>query len=537
MSWPKRLIFSVVTLLASSQFSLSQQAINGFVQNNQIQTPSFNQINPVDVGAHNHNKFHGATSLNTTGVSPNGNALTITSTWNNTPSNVAPDFDNHVLLPAGNGAYNGQGSQYTRPDQPFDASGELARRIDTGQYQIGFGSGAIARLNQEIGGVATVPNPTPCLYSAGNCEEVRISGNLPASGTYSQTLHNFNQFVLPNPSAAFQTQINTEGSVGVLEVRENGQVVQPDHLGNYRFDGTLTNTGDLSSRLDIDTFNLGFAGHANGVKVVELGGVRAKLPLLDMQTAMMAYLRQSTMWNSQFRFEKTNLAQAGFAKDIVSLLDSATYLAANRNNRKIIDNENTRVFLRNFVDVALPNSTQRGQTNLLNKADKFVSPIANILNAGVSIAALTNAYADYDGNKRVVSSIEIAVAAGNLTSSVPFALPVVSARIGTAASLLDTNTKDFIKFKEGDGWDKAEAASFAVTKNALTAAGYLAAGPVGANAGATAADLSRVGVEFVAKTQFFDNAIARFFIAGTWLLTGGKRVEDQHQYFLRKSLE
>lgn len=212
---------------------------------------------------HDHYSFHSLRELDTRGIPQTGNNLFITTEWGNNAAGQVPDFDNHVLLPAGQGPYIGTGSQYTRSDQPFKSAGELFRRIDTGQFQIVFQNGtAQARLNQEVGGIATVPNPTPCVYGAGNCEEVKVSGNVP-TGTYSQTTHNFNQKLLPNPSAPYSTTITGEGRVVVRNVSVDGVAIQP-HNGVYSTSGTLNVTGDKSPRVDIEVYNLGFDPHALG---------------------------------------------------------------------------------------------------------------------------------------------------------------------------------------------------------------------------------------------------------------------------------
>lgn len=191
------------------------------------------------------------------------------------------DFDNHVLLPDGNGPYIASTLGYTpRSDQPYIGASEQPRHIYPTQYQIDFQNGtAQAAYSGDVTGGAFIPNPGGCTISTATyCEEVRIIGNIPDPGTpegfvVKQTNHLYNFPNDPNPTI----DIISYGAV-------TGQAYfkQESHLGfstdevvfigqTIRYSGiraeTLSGTGDQGTE---QTYYIGyddFQAHAAGVVV------------------------------------------------------------------------------------------------------------------------------------------------------------------------------------------------------------------------------------------------------------------------------
>ena len=193
----------------------------------------------------------------------------------------AVDFDNHVLLPDGNGPYITSTLGYTpRADQPYIGSDEQPRHVYPTQYQIDFQNGtAQAQYTGDVTGGAYIPNPSGCtISSATYCEEVIIRGNLPDPGTpegfvVRQTNHLYNFPNVPNPSidvvsygaATGRAYFKQDSHLGYSpdEVVVDGQAV--------RFTGirqeTLSGTGAQGAE---QTYYIGyndFDAHAAGVVV------------------------------------------------------------------------------------------------------------------------------------------------------------------------------------------------------------------------------------------------------------------------------
>ena len=191
------------------------------------------------------------------------------------------DFDNHVLLPDGNGPYITSTLGYTpRSDQPYIGTDEQPRHVYPTQYQIDFQNAtAQAQYTGDVTGGAYIPNPSGCtISSATYCEEVIIRGNLPDPGTpegfvVRQTNHLYNFPNTPNPSidvvsygaATGRAYFKQDSHLGYSadEVVVGGQTV--------RFTGirqeTLTGTGAQGAE---QTYYIGyndFDAHAAGVVV------------------------------------------------------------------------------------------------------------------------------------------------------------------------------------------------------------------------------------------------------------------------------
>lgn len=209
----------------------------------------------------------------------------------------AVDFDNHVLLPDGNGPYITSTLGYTpRSDQPYIGSSEQPRHIYPTQYQIDFQNGtAQAAYSGDVTGGAFIPNPGGCtIATATYCEEVRIIGNIPDPGTpegfvVKQTNHLYNFPNDPNPTIDIisygattgQAYFKQESHLGYSpnEVVFNGQTV--------RFSGirteTLSGTGDQGAE---QTYYIGFddfQAHAAGVVVHDAQRRQVASAVYDLQ--------------------------------------------------------------------------------------------------------------------------------------------------------------------------------------------------------------------------------------------------------------
>lgn len=121
--------------------------------------------------------------------------------------NNGVDFDNHVLLPDGNGPYIASALPIFDTGQPYLSQYEQPRRVAPGQYQVDFQNGtAQATHSGDFNGAAAIPNPPGCTIGTGPyCEEIRIIGNIPDQGTpegfvVRQTNYLYNFHNVANPA-------------------------------------------------------------------------------------------------------------------------------------------------------------------------------------------------------------------------------------------------------------------------------------------------------------------------------------------------